>query len=315
MLKPISTLPIACMLMLSACSYERANRIMYATPAANVDYLTQKGDAKITAYYSANAVTDNIYSTNPSYKGITIGGADVHAAYAVTDHWRVLAGYSYKVITQSYVYDTTKYYGGVGIFAPPRTQTNIFDSSLIKYNSSFFQIGAGYSIPLNAKKSITYNLYGGIDFGKLTVNDAGLNGSGNPYTRYYAVNTTKPWLQGAFNFGNARTVLNCSFGGRFSLLHFSDPTTTYLQQELHYFYLDKIAGQTYFFWEPYFDVQVRVPGLKWLKIDAQLSLSNGSNNYYPKVSTVNGSIGVTVNVMGTSRGKSKTGTGKIRFLN
>jgi len=288
---------------------------MYATPAANADYLAQKGDATVTAYYSANAITDNTYTTNPSYAGITSGGADVHGAYAITDNWRVLAGYSYKHITQVYTYDTTKYYGGGGIFAPARTQTNIFDSSLIKYNSSFFQIGAGYSMPLNARKTIMYNLHAGIDFGQLTLNDAGLNGSGNPYTRYYSVKTTKSWLQGAFNFGNVRTILNCSLGGRFSLLHFSNPTTTYLQQELDYFYLNKITGQTYFFWEPYFDVQVRVPGLKWLKIDAQLSLSNGSNNYYPKVSTVNGSIGVTVNVMGTSRGKSKTGTDKIRFLN
>ena len=298
MLKTNCKLFITCIVILSSCSYERANRIMYATPAANVPYLTQKGDAKITGYYSSNSFGNQVGTYNPSYGGIKNSGADVQGAYAITDHWSILAGFSYKAIKQSYNYDTTKYYGGYGIFAPGRTQTNIFDSSVIKYNSSFFQIGAGYSMPLNQRKHISFNLYGGIDIGRLTMHDAGFDSSASPYTRYYSVNTNKPWLQAAFNFGDARTAVGVSLGGRLSLLHFGNPNTTYQPDELSYFYLDKIANQTYFLWEPYVNFQASIPSLNWLRFDGQLSFCSGFNEYYPKASIINGSIGVTVNLLG-----------------
>ncbi len=288
---------IMTIVVFSSCTVQRANRIVYETPAANVPNLTQKGDAKVTGYFSLNGVEDGIGEYNPQQVGVNSTGYDVQAAYAITDNWTVLGGYSQKYLTQLYKYDTNLYRPN---YLPPgsvsTTAFNGFDSSVIKYQTSVFQLGAGYNLPLNQRKTITFSWYAGFDFGKLTMNDAGLDSAKKAYTRYYSVKTVKPWLQAAFNFGNSTKPVSLSIGGRLSVLGYGNPNTNYSYQEFDYFYFDRLNSQSFLLLEPWINAQAMLPGVKWLRLDGQICLSNNLGAHTPKTSTINGSIGLTANL-------------------
>ena len=288
---------IICFVVFSSCTVQRANRIVYETPAANVPNLTKKGDAKVTGYFSLNGVEDGIGEYNPQQASISSTGYDVQAAFAITDNWTVLGGYSQKYLTQVYKYDSTLYRPN---YSPPGSVTpsvfNGFDSSVIKYHTSVFQLGAGYNLPLNHRKTITFSWYAGFDFGKLTMNDAGLDSARKAYTRYYSVKTVKPWLQAAFNFGNSTKPVSLSIGGRLSILSYNSPTTNYSYDEFNYFYLNKLNTQSFLLLEPWINAQAMLPGVKWLRLDGQICLSNNFGVRTPKTSTINGSIGLTANL-------------------
>jgi hypothetical protein len=295
-----------CFVVFSSCAIQRSNRIVYETPAANVPNLTKKGDAKLTGYFSLNGVGDGIGEYNPQQAGISSTGYDIQAAYALTDNWTVLAGLSQKFLTQVYKYDTVLYRPN---YWPPGSVTpsvfNGFDSSVIKYQTSVFQLGAGYNLPLNQRKTITFSWYAGLDFGKLTMNDAGLDSAKKAYTRYYSAKMVKPCLQAAFNFGNTSKPVSLSIGGRLSVLNYGNPNTNYSYEEFNYFYLNKLKSQSFLLLEPWINAQAMLPGVKWLRLDGQICLSNNFGFHTPKTSTINASIGLTANLVNVLGGNKK----------
>ncbi len=262
----------------TSCKVERASRFVYASQAANVNYFTKKGDAKITGYYSGDGKEEN-------------GGVNVQAGYAISNHIAIMASYTNKWETQTYRYDSVRFSfrGNIDI-----VETNIFDSSVIKYKRNNFEISIGYFVPLNKKKTTTYNVYVGTILGKFSIYDIGLDSNNKQYTKYYDAKPTKYFLQGSFNFMPSKNF-HCSIGGNFSLLNFKSINTTYKTSELNYFYLDRIERNTLLLWEPYFNMQFRVPKYPWLKIDTQFSTTATSFGYnYPKAKTFNASIGLTI---------------------
>jgi len=269
-------------LLFCSCIFHPANRYVYAAQPANVPYFKQKGDAKITGYSSDG--------TDFTQKD---GGTSIQGAYAVSNHWAITAAFNHWKQKQVYYYDSSRYYSS---FSQGYVRTNVFDSSLINYKNNTFELGGGYYTALNKKKTITYNLYGGVAIGKYAINDAGLDSNNKNYTRFNTNNVTKWYLQGAFNFMPS-PYFYCSIGGNFSVLNFSSKNTTYSNQELEYFYLNKINNKSFFMWEPYFNMQIGVPKINWVKLDMQLSWSTGFSRIdYPKVRTFIGSIGGTINI-------------------
>ncbi len=266
----------------SSCRLQRANRSVYAAQASNVPYFNEKGDAKLTGYYSGDDKPKN-------------GGYNLQGAYAVTDRLVILAAYTRKHETQEYNYDSLRFSSG---FFNGNVQTNIYDSSLINYKRNSFEVGAGYIFPLNSKKTVTYNLYAGASFGNFTMDDKGFDSVNHPYARYYTAKTLKPWLQGAFNFMFPDASVNFSVGGKWSLLRFSQQGTSYTAHELNYLYLDKINNKSFFMWEPYINLQAGVPRCPWAKIELQAAFCNYLGDNYPKVRGYSGSIGLTFSLPG-----------------
>ncbi len=276
-------------LSLTACRVERARRYVYATEPANNPFLEKKHDSKISCYYYGDGKEKN--------DGISLQGA-----YAITDRLIVAGSYSSKKETQTYNYDSMRFSAQGLFFSRNDFETNIYDSSVIKYQRKFYDFALGYMIPLNKSNTITYNLYGGIAFGKFSADDSGLDSTGKKYNRYYNADMQKRYLQGAFNFMPIDNF-KVAIGGKFTFLNYRNINTSYVSTELSYFYLDKIDGNSLFFWEPYMCIQFGVPKLNWLKIDGQLALSSALPENYPKTKTFSASIGLSIDISKIKKSK------------
>ncbi|MFP5041842.1 hypothetical protein [Parasediminibacterium sp. JCM 36343] len=273
---------IAIALLLPSCRFQRARRYVNASQAANIVYLTKKGDAKITGYYSGDGSKKN-------------DGCNIQGAFALTNHVAIMGSFTFKRESNYYHYDTVLFHRNDSASI---VQTNLFDSSLLKYHRKTFEAGIGYFTQLNrlrARGKIMFNAYVGVALGNSTLDDSGLDSNSKPYSRYYNFNNTKWFAQFGFNFMPS-PYFYASVGGKLSLFHFGTPSTSYTAAEMNYFYLDKVKKQNFFLWEPYANLQFGLPGCPWLKVDAQLSLTPNFGNDYPKVHTFNGSIGLTMEV-------------------
>ena len=82
---------------LTSCRFQRANRYIYSSPAANVTYFGQKGDSKITAFYSGDGHNKN-------------DGYNIQAGYAITNHLSVAASYAYRGDRQKYNFDSNLFH-------------------------------------------------------------------------------------------------------------------------------------------------------------------------------------------------------------
>ncbi len=228
---------------LSSCT---THRYIYSASPANNPYFTEKGESKLTGYYSssdANRLT-----------GEYARGVDLQAAYAVGNHWALTMGYFNR--REKDVFNFSGYDGP-------------FDSSIINYKRNLFDIGAGYFIALNTKKTITFNFYGGMAFGKFSFVD---NGQANSmdYSRYHNSAITKWFFQPAINFMPGEYV-RFSFLLKNSFVHYGNIQTSYTAEEQSYFSLDKIANRTISFGEPELNIQFGLPAYPWVKLDAAFS--------------------------------------------
>jgi hypothetical protein len=140
-------LPLAFFLV--SCS---ASRYVYS-PAVSVNpYFKNKGDSKLTATYSTGG-NDN--------KGCcgTNRGLDIQSAYAFAPKWAATLDHFYR--REKDVYKQGSY--------------NLFDSSIASYKRTMTSVGIGFFSAINRRKTVTFNLYGGVGFGSFRINDEGEN--------------------------------------------------------------------------------------------------------------------------------------------
>lgn len=248
---------------LSSCT---SPRYIYSASPTNNPYFKEKGESKIAAYYSSG-------NHNQLTKGYA-AGFDLHGAYAIGKSWALTAGYFNR--RERDVYGSSY---------------NLYDSSVVQYKRSLFDLGGGYFKPLNLKKTIIANIYAGFASGNFSFEDNGLDNNNSPYSRYHKNAITKWFFQPSINFipGNVRF----SFAAKFSNVHYGKSQTSYTLDELQYFGLDKIANKSIIFFEPSFDLQFGIPKYPWVKIDFVFSSTSnylGSPNL--NVRDINGSIGL-----------------------
>jgi len=243
-------------------------RYIYTASPANNPYFKEKGESKLTAYYSSaggNRLTR-----------VHAHGTDLQGAYAIGNNWALTIGYLNRREKDVY----SQHY-------------NLYDSSVVQYKRNLFDVGGGYFIPLNKKKDITANLYGGFASGKFSFKDNGLDDSHSFYSRYHESKITKWFFQPSINFMPGENI-RFSFAAKFSYVHYGKIQTSYTSDELQYFGLDRIANRTISFFEPSLNLQFGVPEYPWIKIDAVFS---GTSNVYgnPRldVRSPNGSIGLS----------------------
>ncbi|MDQ2864492.1 MAG: hypothetical protein M3R50_12770 [Bacteroidota bacterium] len=241
-------------------------RYIYTASSPNNPYFVKKGESKLSASYSAssNGQADEAYA----------GGINLQGAYSMSDHW---------AIAGTYFNSREKDVYGSG--------SEPFDSSTVKYKRNLFELSAGYFTFLDKHKNITFNLYGGMGYGKFSIDDNGEISTGVDYGRFHKTNITKWFLQPAFNFRplkNFRLALIL----KTSLVHFGDIKTSYTAYELNYFKLDRFTNKTIFFFEPAWNFQFGLQKYPWVKLDG--TFSGVSDNAYTEsnVRQSNFSIGL-----------------------
>lgn len=246
-------------------------RYIYTASPANNPYFIQKGDSKLTGNYSSN-------SSHPENK--YADGIDLQAAYAFSDHWAL----------------TTAYYNRREKDIFPLRQTGPFESSEVRYKRNLFDIGGGYFVSLNKRRTIAFNFYGGMSFGKFSFMDNGIDSSGAGYSRYHHNGVTRWFFQPSFNFMPGE-YFRISYATKFSFVHYGNVQTSYTTEELKYLYLNKVDNQTLPFMEPSLNVQFGLPEIPWINLDAGISWTSNPLNVFifssgVKVRSFNSSIGL-----------------------
>jgi hypothetical protein len=277
-----SILSCIAILFFVACRIEKTPRYIHSASPANINNFTKKGDSKLNATYFGDGKSEN-------------GGVQIQAAYAFSNHWAAMASYTNKWEKQIVRYDTTRFYRQ-GLFTGPIIETNVFDSSVIKYKRSDYEFGLGYFYPVGNNSKTIFYIYGGLGFGKQTMTDNGLDSNNVGYSRYYTGNISNYFLQFGYNFRASNNVC-LSLGNKLTTVVFKEVTSNYSKQEADYFYLNKVDNNSVFMWQPYMNFQIGLQKYQWVKLEMQILLTGSNLGYeYPKASNLSSSIGLSFDI-------------------
>lgn len=225
-------------------------RYIYSPSPANNPYFKEKGDSKLATYYSSG------FDEN-SRLGNLNRGVDVQGAYAVSNNIAVTAGYHQRRERDVYM----------------NYRINYFDSSILQYKRHITDIGVGFFEFLDRRKTFSVNLYGGIGIGKFSFTDRGIDKSRVDYSRFHNSSITKFYFQPSLNC-IAGDYFRAGFIGKLSFVHYGNITTSYTNDEIQYFLLNKINNKTISFFEPSFNIQFGIPPVDWVKVDGSFTFSS-----------------------------------------
>jgi len=240
MKKGLSYLLIFMMLIVSSCNIPR---YAYSPAAHNVPVLTKKGDSKIGAVYSTNAVGQE--EKDGAKIDNRTRGYDLHGAVAITNGFAIQAGHMYR-------WEKTE--GGP-------------DTVNIRYKRNLTEIGLGYYLPLSDQKNIFFQVFGGAGLGKFSFTDADKTSS-----NYHQANITKVYLQPAILF-KSKGSFTTSVALRFSGINYSKIKTSYTASQLSDHHLDDLGGRSKWFFEPATVSSFGFKGLPGLRFEVQGGLS------------------------------------------
>lgn len=269
----------AVILIFASCD---SYRYIYSASPANNPYFTEKGQSKLTGYYSS-AGEDRLANDYAH-------GLDLQAAYALDKHWALTANYFERrekdIFSNGY---------------------DLFNSSTIKYKRHLFDFGGGYFSTLDPGKEVTFNLYAGLGGGKFSFNDNGLDKDLLTYNRYHESKITKWFIQPSLNYMPYQ-YLHLSFAAKISFMHYGNIRTSYKQEELEYFSLNRIANRTLTYFEPCFNVQAGFAKFPWILIDLAISATSGyrAERYRLRVRGANTSIGLNFDFSKMKKNKSNS---------
>lgn len=249
-------------------------RYIYSPAAQNVPVLTQKGDSKLGAVYSTNAVgqekKDGVEIDNRSR------GYDLQGAVAITNNFAVQASHFYR-------WEKTE--GGP-------------DSLTLKYKRNLTEIGLGYYLPVNDKKNVFFQVFAGAGLGRFSFTDKDKFG-----TNFHQANITKIYLQPAVLF-KSKGSFTTSIAVRFSGISYSKIKTSYNASQLNDYHLDDLSGRAKWFFEPATVSSFGFKNVPGLRFEVQGGLSFLMARNYVDYRKFNFSVGTWVD-MGALFSKNK----------
>lgn len=245
-------------------------RYIYSPAPPNNPYFRQKGESKITAYYSTSG------SENDAEKEYD-NGFDLQAAYALTDHWAL----------------TTDYYKRDEKQVEIDSDGQFFQRAAIRYDRKISSLGAGYFVTLTKNKAIMFNAFAGVGFGRFSFDDYGLN-NGTDYGRNYKNEITKWYVQPSLNFfpgKNLRTALT----GKISCIYYHNAVTNYTLPELEFLDLHELSEKTFGFFEFSWNMGVSLEKLPWMHVEGSITLCTEAFHNYANLEArnLNASIGLS----------------------
>lgn len=241
-------------------------RFIYSPAAHNVPVLTKKGDSKIGAVYSTNAVGTN--SENDVKVDNRSRGYDLQGAVAITNNFAIQAAHAYR-------WEKTS--GGP-------------DSLTIKYKRNLTEIGLGYYMPVNDKKNTFFQVFAGAGLGKFSFTDNDKTGA-----YYHQANITKVYIQPAILF-KSKGGFTTSVSVRFSGINYSKIKTNYDAGQLNDYYLENLSGRAKWFFEPASVSSFGFKGLPGLRFEVQGGLSFLMAREYRDYRKFNFSIGTWLDI-------------------
>ena len=245
-------------IMVASCNTPRH---IYSPAAHNVPVLTQKGDSKIGAVYSTNAVgqetKDGVKIDNRSR------GYDLQGAVAITNNFAIQANHFYR-------WEKTE--GGP-------------DSLTLEYKRNLTEIGLGYYLPINDKKNTFFQVFAGAGLGRFSFTD---NDKSGKY--FHQANITKIYLQPAILF-KSKGSFTTSVSVRFSGITYSKVKTNYVANQLNDYYLDNLTGRAKWFFEPATVTSFGLKNVPGLRFEVQGGLSFLMAREYRDYRKFNFSIG------------------------
>jgi hypothetical protein len=261
---PLPAFVLICLVLFAtSCNTPRH---IYSPAAQNVPVLTQKGDSKIGAVYSTNAVgqetKDGVEIDNRSR------GYDLHGAVAITNNFAIQASHAYR-------WEKTE--GGP-------------DSTNLKYKRNLTEIGLGYYMPINDKKNTFFQVFAGAGLGRFSFTDVDKTGS-----YYHQANITKIYLQPAILF-KSKGSFSTSVSVRFSGISYSKIKTNYSAAQLDDYHLENLNGRAKWFFEPATVSSFGFKGLPGLRFEVQGGLSFLMARDYRDYRKFNFSIGTWLDV-------------------
>ena len=242
-------------------------RYVYSPPTQNVPNLKEKNDVEVAAFYAGSL---NMFSSNINYNR----GMDLHAAYAVSDHFAVM-------VNENLRWERN----GNSDFHPK-------DSSSLFYKRNFTEIAGGYYSRIGQNKKTIFQVFGGAAFGKSTISDNAVL-SGIPVDKFHQSQVTKIFIQPAF-IGNFTDNFSLSFSSRFTRVGFSNIQTDYTGEELRRYQLDSLSEFKIFFFEPALNITFGFPDVP-VKFRFQSSFSTLIGTHYFWHRNSNVAIGVVYN--------------------
>jgi len=249
------------------------SRYIYSAAPPNNPFFKEKGDSKLAAYYS-EATGINLYNKYAH-------GIDVQAAYAISDHFAVTAGLLNRHEKDDLAYG------------------NLFDSSVVTYKRNLFDLGAGYFVALNKRKTITFNLYTGFSTGKFSFDDFGLKDNRN-YSRFHSSDISRFYFQPSLNFSPGK-VVQIALVLKSSYLKYKNIETNYTTEELQSLRLYNLGNNTRNIFEWGWDFQFQHPDVPWVKLEVITSFVYRPINSFWDVRTANSSIGLNFDLSKTKK--------------
>jgi len=210
--------------------------VAYSPAVQNVPGFKEKNESRISAAIATPA--------SRGESSFTIQGA-----YAVTNHFAVLASYNGTINGHSVLgYNERKY--------------EPMDAEEYKRNSTEF--GAGFFYPISADKKTILETYAGYGFGGNKI--AELNN--NTITGFHNSKTTRFFLQPIISFHLSRyATLSIPF--RFTSVGYSDIKTNFTQGHLDTFQFSGLAKKRVAFLEPGCVLSVGLNNFPWIRIQCQ----------------------------------------------
>ena len=255
---------LICITLISASC--NTPRHIYSPAAHNVPVLTKKGDSKIGAVYSTNAVGNE--SVNDVKIDNRSRGYDLHGAVAITNNFAIQAGHVYR-------WEKTE--GGP-------------DSITIKYKRNLTELGLGYYLPANDKKNTFFQVFAGVGIGQFSFTDVDKTGN-----YYHQANITKIYLQPAILF-KSKGSFTTSVAVRFSGIGYSKIKTNYSASQLDDYHLEDLTGRMKWFFEPATVSSFGFKGLPGLRFEVQGGLSFLMAREYRDYRKFNFSVGTGLDI-------------------
>ncbi len=252
-------------------------RYVYSPPTQNIPILKEKNDVEVVAFYAGSL---NMASSNKNYNR----GMDLHAAYAVSDHFALM-------VNENGRWERN----GNSDFHPK-------DSSSLSYKRNFTEIAGGYYSRIGQNNKTFFQIFGGAAFGKSTILDNAIL-SGIPVDKFHKSNVTKIFIQPAF-IGNFTDNFSLSFSSRFTRVGFSHIQTDYTAEEVHRYKLDSLSNFKIFFFEPAMNITFGFPDVP-VKFRFQSTFSTLFGMHYFWYRKSNVAIGVVYNFQPFKKNKIK----------
>lgn len=256
-------LNISIIFFAAACT---SPRYIYSPSAQNVPVLTKKGDSKIGAVYSTNFTGEE--TINDETIDNRSRGFDLHGAIALSDNWAIQANHFYR---------WEKSEGGP-------------DSATIRYQRNLTELGVGYFMPLNERKTVFFQFFAGAGLGKFSFTDKDRIGS-----YYHQANISKVYLQPAFLFRSKGSFTN-AVSIRGSIISYRNIKTNYSTSQLDDYNLNFLSNRAKLFIEPAYTGSFGFKNVPGLRFELQAGLSFLMARTYVDYRIMNFSAGACIDI-------------------